>query len=197
MTRGSLDRWQQRTNAWPITFCRLVYFQLRNMQSLSPDEYRDLSKRLEAAQGYLALGMHIDAWGELENIPAQHQALPEVLKIRVDACRFMKKWDIAAELSRHLALIEPEDPRHPVNLATAVRQIEGEQAALNILEQVRGIFPNDADILYNLACYRAVLGRVEEAKTLLAEAFTYDASLRITSLDDPDLVEVWDSFNAT
>ena len=160
---------------------------------LSPDEHRDLSKRLEAAQGYLALGMHLDAWDVLESIPAEQRALPEVLKIRVDACRFMKKWDIAAEVSRHLAQIEPEDPRHPVNLATAVREIEGEEAALNILEDVRGVFPNDADILYNLACYRAVLGRVEEAKTLLAEAFTHDASLRLAALDDPDLVGVWDS----
>ncbi len=161
---------------------------------MSPDEQRDLSKLLEAAEGYLDLGMHMDAWDVLESIPAEQRALPEVLKIRVDACRFMKRWDMAAELSRHLALIEPEDPRHPVNLATAVRQIEGEQAALNILEEVRGIFPNDADILYNLACYRAVLGRTDEAKALLAEAFTHDASLRITSLDDPDLVGVWDSF---
>jgi hypothetical protein len=37
---------------------------------------------------------------------------------------------------------------------------------------------------------------VAEAKTLLAEAFTLDASLRITSLDDPDLVGVWDSYQA-
>jgi predicted Zn-dependent protease len=164
------------------------------MHSLSPDEHRALSKRLEAAEGYLTLGMPIDAWDELENIPAEQRALPEVLKMRVDACRFMEKWDIAAEVSRHLAKIEPEDPRHPVNLATAVRQIEGEQAAIKILEDVRGTFPNDADILYNLACYRAVLGNVDEAKALLAEAFTHDSSLRISSLDDPDLVGVWDSF---
>lgn len=49
---------------------------------------------------------------------------------------------------------------------------------------------------YNLACYRAVAGNVGEAKQLLAEAFTLDASLRMTSLDDPDLVGVWDSFSA-
>ena len=30
---------------------------------------------------------------------------------------------------------------------------------------------------------------------LLAEAFSMDTSLRITALDDPDLVGVWDSFN--
>ena len=30
---------------------------------------------------------------------------------------------------------------------------------------------------------------------LLAKAFSMDTSLRITALDDPDLVGVWDSFN--
>ena len=30
---------------------------------------------------------------------------------------------------------------------------------------------------------------------LLAEGFSMDTSLRITALDDPDLVGVWDSFN--
>jgi len=54
-------------------------------------------------------------------------------------------------------------------------------------------FPREALIPYNLACYRAVSGMVTEAKTLLAEAFTLDASLRMTALDDPDLVGVWNS----
>jgi len=35
---------------------------------------------------------------------------------------------------------------------------------------------------------------VTEAKTLPAEAFTLDASLRMTSLDDPDLAGIWDDF---
>lgn len=151
---------------------------------------------LEAAQGYLELGMPMDAWNELENIPAEQRALPEVLKVRADACRFLKKWDIAAEVTRLLADIEPDDPRHPVNLATAVREIEGEQAALEILEKVRGIFPQDADIIYNLACYRSVLGSVEEAKVLRKQAIGLDADLRKTALDDPDLEGVRDSLGA-
>jgi hypothetical protein len=44
-----------------------------------------------------------------------------------------------------------------------------------------------------LVCYRAVTGKVSEAKTLLAEAFSLDASLRLPALDDPDLVGVRDS----
>jgi len=45
--------------------------------------------------------------------------------------------------------------------------------------------------LGNLACYRSVLRRKDEAKKLLAEAFTLDASLRLIASDDPDLAGLW------
>lgn len=164
-----------------------------NTPPLSLEERQDLLKRLNAVQGYLHLGMELDAWNELENIPAEQRGRPEVLKIRADVSRAMKKWELVAEVTRHLARIEPDDPRHPVNLAAAVRQIEGEQVAASILEQAKSAFPNDAVLAYNLACYRAVMGRVDEAKTLLAEAVRLDSSLRPHSLDDPDLAVLWDS----
>ena len=54
--------------------------------------------------------------------------------------------------------------------------------------QAKPKFPTEALIPFNLACYRSVSGMVAEAKELLAEAFTLDASLRLTALDDQDLV---------
>ena len=164
-----------------------------NTPPLSPEERQALLKHLNAVQGYLHLGMEMDAWNELENIPAEQRGRPEVLKIRADVSRSMKKWELVVEITNHLAKIEPNDPRHPVNLAAATRKIEGEQDAADILEQARSTFPNDAVLAYNLACYRAVLGRVDEAKKLLAEAVRLDSSLRPHSLDDPDLAVLWDS----
>jgi Flp pilus assembly protein TadD len=164
-----------------------------NIQSLSPDEHRDLSKHLRAATGYLGLGMAEEAWAELEAIDARHRTLLEVLKLRLEVCRAMGKWELMAEIANHLHKAEPEDPGHPIDLAFAIRRAHGEDEAAAVLEQARLSFPKEAILPYNLACYRAVRGRVAEAKQLLAEAFTLDASLRITSLDDPDLVGVWDS----
>ena len=98
-----------------------------------------------------------------------------------------------AEIAQHLGKLEPEEAEHPINLAFAVRRFKDTQAAAKILEEAKNRFPQEATIPYNLACYRAVVGNVGEAKQLLAEAFTLDASLRITSLDDPDLAGVWDN----
>lgn len=46
---------------------------------LSPDELLSLSKRLEAAHGYLGLGMPLDAWNELEEIDPTLRATRDVL----------------------------------------------------------------------------------------------------------------------
>lgn len=164
-----------------------------SMPQLSPEERRDLLKHLNAVQGYLHLGVPMNAWEELECIPAENRARPEVLKIRVDVCRALEKWEMVAEVTRHLAKLEPKDPRHLVNLAAAIRKTQGEQVAADILEEVKGRFPDNAVVAYNLACYKAVLGDVDEAKTLLAQSVRLDSSLRSHSLDDPDLQPLWNS----
>ncbi len=163
------------------------------MPQLSPEERRDLLKRLNAVQGYLHLGMPMDAWEELECIPAGNRARPEVLKIRVDVCRALEKWELVAEVTRHLAKLEPEDSRHIINHAAAVRVMKGEQVAADILVNAQRRFPKDAIVAYNLACYRAATGRVAEAKELLKTAIGFDSSLRSHSLDDPDLAGLWSS----
>jgi Flp pilus assembly protein TadD len=64
-------------------------------------------------------------------------------------------------------------------------------AAEQILTEAVLRFPQNGLIHYNLACYRSVMGRADEAKKLLAEAFTLDASLRLIAQDDADLAGVW------
>jgi predicted Zn-dependent protease len=84
--------------------------------------------RLQAAQGYLGLGLPQDAWGELESIDAKHRGHPRVLKVRLEVARALGQWEIVAELARHLLNIEPDDPLHALNLAQAMRQREGPAA---------------------------------------------------------------------
>ena len=44
---------------------------------------------------------------------------------------------------------------------------------------------------YNLACYEAQLGNLDEAKRLLKDCFSKDPQYREESMDDPDLEPVW------
>ncbi len=158
---------------------------------LSAEETKALSKRLRAAVGYLELGMSLDAWNELESIEARHRSLAEVLKIRLEVCRAMEKWELMAKICQFLAKGEPDEAGHLLNLAYAIRRFATIEKAETVLKEAETKFPEDPLIKYNLGCYRAVLGKLGEAKLNLAEAFQRDPTLRITALDDPDLEGVW------
>ena len=150
-----------------------------------------LRRELTVVQGYLELGMHVLAWNALVKIDeSYHQAVP-FLRIRADVCRAMEKWDIVAEATRQLAELEPRDVRHIIKMAEAVRVIEGEAAAAHLLDSAKEKYV----LLYTLACYRATLGCIEEAKSLLSEAFTLNIWLKLYALRDPDLEGVLDSLS--
>ena len=55
-------------------------------------------------------------------------------------------------------------------------------------------FPNDAVIRYNLACYAAQLGLLEESCGWLVQAFEMEESLqlKVAAIYDPDLQPLWD-----
>jgi Tfp pilus assembly protein PilF len=157
------------------------------MSSLPPSELVPILKRLNAAVGYLNLGMPMDAWNELEDIDAKDRARPEVFKVRVEVCRALEKWEMMAEVSNHLRKIEPDEVGHSLNMAYAVRRFRGESEAADILSLALRRYYDDALVRYNLACYWCVMGRVEEAREMLETAFKKDSSLRELAETDEDL----------
>jgi hypothetical protein len=60
------------------------------------------------------------------------------------------------------------------------------------------IFREVWTIPYNLACYCAQTGRLEECKTWLKMAMNIDEkTVRRAAVDDPDLKPLWDSLGGT
>ena len=85
------------------------------MSSLPESDFLPILKRLNAAIGYLNLGMAKDAWNELEEIASEERSRPEVLKVRVEVCRALKQWEMMAEVSNHLRKIEPDEVGHALD----------------------------------------------------------------------------------
>lgn len=158
------------------------------MSSAPSPELLPILKRLNAALGYLGLGMAMEAWNELEDIEAKDRARPEVLKVRVEVCRALKQWEMMAEISNHLRKIEPDEVGHALNLAYATRRFKSEVEAADILSMALRHYYDDALVRYNLACYRCVMGQVEEAREMLETACKKDESLRELAKTDEDLV---------
>ena len=53
-------------------------------------------KRVQAAEGFLQLGMPEDAWNELEEIEPELRHLPQVILLRVLIFNALKRWEAAA-----------------------------------------------------------------------------------------------------
>jgi hypothetical protein len=52
-------------------------------------------------------------------------------------------------------------------------------------------FPDHPNINYNLGCYSARLGKIEEARRLVAIAIELDPIFKEPSLEDEDLKTIW------
>ncbi len=148
--------------------------------------------RLQAAQGYLDLGMAQEAWDELEKIEKKERLnFVAFWKVQVEVARALGKWKLVAEVARHLSKVEPDESLHVFNLAQAMRQLEGPESALSVYEFAADRWPDFAHLRVAMAVELCALNRVSEAKRQLKIAVEKDPQLREVILDHPGLEAVW------
>ena len=68
------------------------------------------------------------------------------------------------------------------------------EKAIACLKDAKNKFGEDAQYLFRLAKYHALLGKVEEAKNLVRRVFKRNGSFKADFLDDPAFDSVWNSF---
>jgi hypothetical protein len=152
-------------------------------------------RHLTAAQGYVELGMWIDANTELEEIDPEVRHLPKVLEVRLKIYSALEKWDLMQVVASKLASYDPDHTQWTVSWAFAARRAVGVAAAREILLAAVERHPGAAILHFNLACYECRLGDVKVAKTRLHHAFKLDAKFRLLALDDEDLAPLWDALS--
>jgi hypothetical protein len=150
-----------------------------------------INARIEAALGFLGLGMPLEAFAELEEIPAAKRSHPRVLRARFEVCRALGQWELGAEIARHLSGLEPDDPLHVANLALCARHLEGPGAAAEILEAAVERWPGVASMRLGFAVELVACGRIAEAKAEVKRAIQLDKGLRAVAIDHPGLAAVW------
>ncbi len=150
-------------------------------------------QHLQAAIGYVELGMFQEANEQLEDIDPFNRAAPEVLAVRLAIYQGLKKWELMRQVAKCIAEFQPDDVQWTISLAYATRRADSIQAAKEILLSAESKFLKKALIKYNLGCYCCQLGELENAKNHLKKAFEIDSTLRLQALDDEDLRPLWDS----
>lgn len=164
-------------------------------EAASPSEaVKDfINARLTAAHGALELGIPELANDELEDIPHEYRLTRHVMELRTMIYEMGEAWDLMRETARFLVEKWPEDSQHWIWVAYATRRCRSVEEAEDWLMRGMEAHPNEPFIPFNLACYAAVTGRIEEAKQRLERAIRLNPVVRGMALDDPDLKPLWES----
>lgn len=147
-------------------------------------------RRLLAASGFAELALFQEAVEELEELPESSKELPTVLVVWLEVYQHWRKWSEAESIATRLMEMEGDEPSWPIALAYAIRRSRGLVFAHEILRQAGEKFPECGTIQFNLACYCAQLGKLDEARERLRRAIQLDKGFAAMAKSDPDLVPI-------
>lgn len=148
---------------------------------------------VEAAEGWLELGNHLEAKAELEKVAVGCRAHPAVLRVRWGVYAAAKDWEAALSVAVTLTQLDPEEPSGWVHRSYSLHELKRTTEARDVLLVVVERFPISATMRYNLACYECQLGRLDLAKAWLQKAFVLGdtSQMKAAALQDPDLEPLW------
>jgi predicted Zn-dependent protease len=149
-----------------------------------------------AAIGWLELGNPREALVELNQIKSEYQSTMEVLEVRWQILAADKNWEEALTTARQLIAANPDQAVGWVHQAYALRRTNkgGLSVACEALLPAADKFPQEPIIPYNLACYAAQMGQLDQAWQWLRRAARIGKASKIKALAlaDPDLEPLWE-----
>jgi predicted Zn-dependent protease len=152
-----------------------------------------------AAQGWFELGLPAEADRELAALPDTWRGAPEVLKLRFHVARARKRHEAAGEVAEELIQKSPKELWGWLYRSQARHWLGKSGEAFTLLLPMQKSWPKAFEIPYDLACYCAQTGRLDEARLWYRKALTLTKNpggVRAMALEDPDLRPLWDEIRA-
>lgn len=137
-----------------------------------------IPQTLEAARGWLELGLPDEALAELESIRGDFKTTRAVLEIKLAAQMHQGQWNTASDTARMLCMKANDEPRFFLRAAFCLHETGDTFAACNWLLKGPRSLHDMAIFHYNMACYLSVLGKAQRAKVHLNRALDMDERLR-------------------
>ena len=156
------------------------------------------SLHLRAAQGWIELGDSVEADRELDEIAPELRTHPDVLELRWQIHAQAKKWELCVDIAERIVLVSPGNAAGWIHRSFTLHELGRTQEAFEKLLPVASKFRRVWTVPYNLACYCAQLGRLDECQVWLKRAIAVDQkAVQEAAIDDPDLEPLWDSMGGT
>jgi predicted Zn-dependent protease len=141
-----------------------------------------------AAQGYSELGLPELALAELDLLPPEVQQSPAGVESRLSVLMQAKQWEPALGLGRTLCQLVPDKTVGFIHAAFCLHELGQSREARELLVSGPPALKAEPTYHYNLACYEAALGNLDQARAHLKVSFAMDKKLKDYARTDPDLV---------
>ncbi|MDQ2867506.1 MAG: hypothetical protein M3R59_03700 [Verrucomicrobiota bacterium] len=147
----------------------------------------DFKQRFRQACGYAELGMTAESLVELNAIEDEFQHRPEVLQLRLHHLMRRKHWSRALSVSRKLCCVAPHATAGYLHAGFCLHELGKTLEAKELLLKGPTALLQEPIYYYNMGCYDALLGNLQDAQVHLKISFKMDASFRDLARRDPDL----------
>ena len=151
--------------------------------------------RLNAALGWLGLGLTAEVRAELDAIPSGRQSHPAVLEARWLLCAHDKNWREGLAIAERQLEVIPGLTAGWLHRAYALRRVPGGglARAWDALLPAAEKFPGEAVIAYNLSCYACQLKKLEVSRQWFQRAVKIGGKgvIKKMALEDDDLKPLW------
>ena len=149
-----------------------------------------IERTLLAAQGYIELDMPEVALRELDELPPDDQSRQEVLQVRLFIFMHARNWRESMRICDRLRETDPEQTTGYIHGAFCLHELGQTREAKDLLLSGPAALLREATYYYNMGCYDAVLGNLQDAQHALEISFKMDDKFREIAKYDPDLKEV-------
>ncbi len=130
------------------------------------------------------------ALAEIDALPEADQLREDVLQMRLFVLMRSKRWDDALAVCQNLRIHSPECSTGYIHGAFCLHEMGRTRDAKELLLTGPESLHSEATYHYNLGCYDAVLGNLEDASKHLRASFQIDKKFREIAKYDPDLKTV-------
>lgn len=154
------------------------------------DSVLQTRRRIEAARGYLALGMPDHALAELAAVKDRHRHRFELFQLRGDAYRSLERW--AEAISAYIRALAERPDALPVLMATAecYRRLGKIDRAVTAMEEANRISPNEPAVLFALSRYYLIAGHMPRAFQWLGLAIRRCPEIAAFAAEDADFASI-------
>lgn len=149
-----------------------------------------VTRTLQAASGWLELGLADEALAEIRTLPANARIQRRALELTLAAQMTCKEWNPAADTARLLCLKAANEPVFFLSAAFCLHETGDTLAACNWLLRGPKSLLDMPVFHYNIACYLWTLGHASRARSHLRRAIVMDDSLLEAARGDHDLAGI-------